>query len=176
MKKNLIYAVTLIAATALFAACSKKSSTTPAPTTYKSGQGVISGTGGAVFSTSGTHATFQKIGDTIKISALIDTTVTGKYCILAFQSPAVGTFNFGDLADHYTDPAYQYTSVGEYYYYVNGTSGSMILHGYGSKTGTYTIKSVSATAIDGTYTMTVNDINSNGDAPLTISGSFTGNF
>jgi hypothetical protein len=178
MKKQLRYIAAVFTMISLFTACSKKDDDkTPVPT-YPSTQGVVTGTGSATFNTSGTNSVFTKVADTVMITALIDqTTPNGnKRFILAFQTPTLGTHNFDDLYDHITDNNYYATSGAIHIYFDINSAGTIIAHQFAVKSGTYTITSLSSTGIAGTYHAVMHDYNNNGDAPETISGSFSGSF
>jgi hypothetical protein len=173
MKKHIVYAIAVLLSVTFLSACAKKDSSTPAPT-YPSTQGVISGTGGATFSTSGTSSSFTRNVDTVIVKATIDA-ANGKFFSMGFIAPTVGTFNFDDAYDHILDPNYQFKGVALYFYETT-QNGTLYSHEFAVKSGSYTITYASSTGITGTYTATLDDFNNNGDAPVTVSGSFSGNF
>jgi hypothetical protein len=175
MKKQFLPLSVLLIAVMLSLSCSKSNSSTPAPV-YTSGQGKITGTGAATFSVTGTATLFTKVVDSIVLKATIDPSANvGKQFIMAIVAKGTGTFNFNNFAGN---PNTNYTSgaLAIYAYETVNSSGTIIAHEFAPGSGSVTITSFSATGVEGTYTANLSDFNNNGDAPITISGSFSGSF
>lgn len=175
MKKQLLSFAILIFAVALFSSCSKSNSSTPAAN-YPSGQGKITGTGNTSFTITGTASLFSRTVDTIVVKADIDPSPNvGKQFILGVVAKAPGTYNFINAV---ANPFASATSgaIAFYTYETVNAAGTIIAHEFVTSSGTVVITSVSATGVTGTYNATLGDFNNNNDAPINISGSFTGSF
>lgn len=174
MQKQLSYLTALLCALLFFASCTKSSST-PAPS-YASGQGKITGAGSASFTITGAASVFAKTVDTILVQANIDpSSNVSKQFIMGIAAKTPGTYNFVNAA---ANPTATFTSgaIAIYTYETVNGAGTVTAHEFATGSGTVVINSISATGVSGTYTANMSDINNNGDAPVTISGSFSGSF
>ena len=173
MKRILCYALTIIVTATTFSACKKDS--TPA-IIYASGQGNITGTGGATFNVSNAATIFSKTADTLVMQANISqATNAAKNFVLGMVVKSTGTVSFNNFAGNING---DFTSgaVAYYTYVTTNSGGTIIAHEYFVKSGSVNVTSFSGSHAQGTYTGTFADVNNNGDPDITINGSFDGNF
>ncbi|MFT3935250.1 MAG: hypothetical protein QM726_16610 [Chitinophagaceae bacterium] len=180
MKATFTYVCTLAIALLVFASCSKSNTSTPSSgSTYPTGTGHVTGSGGLTFDLSGTSTQFSKKVDTVIFYARIDTTssYTAKGLTIGVVVKGTGVINFDNAV---ANPSGPFTSgaVGLYVaYYGSSTNGQT--HILLSQSGSMNVTSFSSNHIEGTYTVTVVDgiSSSNGGvAPITLSGNFAGNY
>lgn len=173
MKRIFCYSLTILITATTFSACKKDS--TPV-VNYTSGQGKITGSGGASFSVENTGALFIKVADTITLQAKIDPSANvGKTFILGMVVKNTGTVTFNNLN---ANPTANYTSgaLAVYTYESTNSVGTIIAHEYFVKSGSVNVTAISSSNIAGTYNATLGDANNNGDPDITINGTFEGNF
>jgi hypothetical protein len=172
MKKQFLILSALLVSSFLFINCSKSNDSTPAPS-YTPGQGKITATGDATFSVTGSASYFYKKADTIYFKATVGS--SDKQFLVGMVAKGTGTVNFnnsvGNLQTTYTSGA-----VAIYIYTTINSAGTIIAHEFEPGTGAVNITYLSATGVEGTYSGTLKDNNNNGDAPINISGTFSGNF
>lgn len=159
------YFLVVLVAAFSFAGCSKDSNS---GTTSTSGQGELTGTGGVTFSVNGTNALFSKQTisgvSTINIIGIVG---TGKqFSIAANNITATGTYSLAPNA------------IPNSLISVTYVAGSAATDNYfstasGATAGSITITTLSATNIEGTYTVKVTNTSA---AALSVSGTFKGTF
>ncbi len=167
MKQAIKLLLAILVVITLLQSCKKDSGGT---TTYASTQGRVTATGGLTFDISGTNTVFSRKTtatiDSIYIGAAITITpsITGAGFILKNISTP-GTYS---LAASSTS---QNAAAG--YYAGSNSADSYSSTFTATNPGTITVSTISATAIEGTYTTTVT--NYLGTA-ITFSGTFKGSF